>query len=71
MLVFPRTIDESPRWLLTQGKVAEARTVMHRIAKINKKPYSKDLLEQANMQVSTPYLNNFLFVTDCFAYSEY
>jgi hypothetical protein len=31
-------VPESPRWLLTKGKYAEAYKIFHRIAKSNKKP---------------------------------
>lgn len=42
----PRWVPESARWLLTQGRVEEARTYLFRCAKLNGQPVSEDSLSQ-------------------------
>ncbi|KAI0213623.1 Organic cation transporter protein [Lamellibrachia satsuma] len=39
-------IGESPRWLITQGRLAQARHELRRIARMNKSDYVDDVLEK-------------------------
>lgn len=52
-LLTPFVMPESPRWLLSQGRVDDAVNKVHIISKINKKQLSSKLLE--NFKIS--YLN--------------
>lgn len=55
LLLSPRWVPESARWLLTQGQVEEARRYLLRCARINGKPVGEDSLSlevRMNMRVS-------------------
>ena len=39
-LILSFFMDESPRWLLTQGEIEKAKNVIRKILKMNKKPAS-------------------------------
>ena len=47
--MFPsfRLINESPRWLITQGRYEEAAQVVKRAARMNGVEYPRDLMEPA------------------------
>lgn len=42
----PRWVPESARWLLTQGRVEEAKMYLLRCAKLNGRPVGEDSLSQ-------------------------
>lgn len=44
LLLFPRWVPESARWLLTQGHVEEARRYLLRCARLNGRPVDEDSL---------------------------
>ena len=39
-------IGESPRWLITQGRLTQARHELRRMSRMNKSEYVDDLLEK-------------------------
>ncbi|XP_050683824.1 carcinine transporter-like [Leptidea sinapis] len=45
-IIFPFILPESPRWLLSKGRIDEAINIIKRIGEINKKEIAPKLLEQ-------------------------
>ncbi|XP_078521384.1 solute carrier family 22 member 13-like isoform X5 [Lissotriton helveticus] len=48
-----RILPESPRWLLTQGKSQDAKNLLQKAAKINKRKIPEELLEQLSEGTKT------------------
>ncbi|XP_041669515.1 solute carrier family 22 member 13-like [Cheilinus undulatus] len=46
-------LPESARWLLTQGRKEEARTVLERAARVNRRKAPHDLIDKVDMKVTT------------------
>lgn len=44
LLLSPRWVPESARWLLTQGQVEEARRYLLHCARVNRRPVGEDSL---------------------------